>query len=43
MSNAVSTKTVSETGERFLVNAIVDAEPRAPLMVVVNWAAGAKK
>ncbi len=35
--------TVTGDGQRFLVNAIVDAEPRAPLTVVVNWAAGAKK
>ena len=35
--------TVTGDGQRFLVNAIVDAEPRAPLTVVVNWAAGVKK
>lgn len=35
--------TVTGDGQRFLVNAIVDAEPRAPLTVVVNWAAGAKR
>ena len=35
--------TVTGDGQRFLVNAIVDAEPNAPLNVVVNWAAGVKK
>jgi Tol biopolymer transport system component len=35
--------TVAGDGQRFLVNAIVDAEPRAPLTVVVNRAAGVKK
>jgi Tol biopolymer transport system component len=35
--------TVTGDGQRFLVNAIVDAEPRAPLTVVVNWAAGARR
>ena len=35
--------TVTGDGQRFLVNAIVDAEPRAPLTVVVNWTAGAKR
>ena len=39
----VASYTVTGDGQRFLVNAIVDAEPRAPLTVVVNWAAGAKK
>ncbi len=40
---ATTPYTVTGDGQRFLVNAIVDAEPRAPLTVVVNWAAGAKK
>jgi len=35
--------TVTGDGQRFLVNAIVDAEPRAPLTVVVNWAAAVKR
>ncbi len=43
ISPAVAPYTVTGDGQRFLVNAIVDAEPRAPLTVVVNWAAGAKK
>ncbi len=42
-SAIIAPYTVTGDGQRFLVNAIVDAEPRAPLTVVVNWAAGAKK
>ncbi len=40
---AIAPYTVTGDGQRFLVNAIVDAEPRAPLTVVVNWAAGVKR
>lgn len=35
--------TVTGDGQRFLVNAIVNAEPRAPLTVIINWAASRKK
>ncbi len=31
---------VTADGQRFLINAIVEMEPNAPLTVVVNWAAG---
>ncbi len=34
---------VTADGQRFLINAIVETEPNAPLTVVVNWAAGAPK
>jgi hypothetical protein len=34
---------VTGDGQRFLINAIVETEPNAPLTVVVNWAAGAPK
>jgi len=34
---------VTADGQRFLINAVVDAEPNAPLTVVVNWAAEVKK
>src|SRR5262245_24709991 len=34
---------VTVDGQRFLINAIVETEPNAPLTVWVNWAAGAKK
>ncbi len=43
ISPSIAPYTVTGDGQRFLVNAIVDAEPRAPLTVVVNWAAGMKK
>ncbi|MFN0120174.1 MAG: protein kinase domain-containing protein, partial [Blastocatellia bacterium] len=43
ISSGLAAYTVTGDGQRFLVNAIVDAEPRAPLTVVVNWAAGMKK
>ena len=42
ISPSIAPYTVTGDGRRFLVNAIVDAEPRAPLTVVVNWAAGRK-
>ncbi|HKC85568.1 MAG TPA: hypothetical protein VKG02_06310 [Blastocatellia bacterium] len=29
--------------QRFLINAVVDNEPNAPLTVVTNWAAGVKR
>ncbi len=32
---------VTGDGQRFLINAVVETEPNAPLTVVVNWAAGA--
>ncbi len=34
---------VTTDGQRFLINAIVETEPNAPLTVVVNWAARAPK
>jgi Tol biopolymer transport system component len=34
---------VTRDGQRFLINAVVDVEPNAPLTVVVNWAAGVKR
>jgi len=34
---------VTAEGQRFLINAVVDTEPNAPLMVVVNWTAEMKK
>jgi len=34
---------VTADGQRFLINAVVDAEPNAPLTVVTNWTADLKK
>jgi eukaryotic-like serine/threonine-protein kinase len=34
---------MTRDGQRFLINAVVETEPNAPLTVVVNWAAGVKK
>jgi hypothetical protein len=34
---------VKGDGQRFLINAVMDPEPNAPLTVVVNWAAEARK
>ncbi len=34
---------VTRDGQRFLINAVVETEPNAPLTVVVNWAVGVKK
>jgi eukaryotic-like serine/threonine-protein kinase len=34
---------VTRDGQRFLINAVVDTEPNAPLRVVVNWPAEIKK
>jgi Tol biopolymer transport system component len=34
---------VTGDGQRFLINAVVETEPNAPLTVVVNWASGVKK
>ncbi len=34
---------VTADGQRFLINAMVETEPNAPLTVVVNWTAGAPK
>ncbi|HEV2666680.1 MAG TPA: hypothetical protein VG324_17310, partial [Blastocatellia bacterium] len=34
---------VTADGQRFLINAVVETEPNAPLTVVVNWAAEIKK
>jgi hypothetical protein len=34
---------VTADGKRFLINAMVETEPNAPLTVVVNWAAGVPK
>ncbi|MGH9852169.1 MAG: hypothetical protein ACREBD_20215, partial [Blastocatellia bacterium] len=34
---------VTGDGQRFLISAVVETEPNAPLTVVVNWAAGVKR
>jgi dipeptidyl aminopeptidase/acylaminoacyl peptidase len=34
---------VTADGQRFLINAVVETEPNAPLTVVVNWTAGVKR
>jgi len=34
---------VTGDGQRFLINAVVETEPNAPLTVVVNWTVGVKK
>ena len=34
---------VTSDGQRFLIDAVVEAQPNAPLTVVVNWPAEAKK
>jgi eukaryotic-like serine/threonine-protein kinase len=34
---------VTDNGQRFLINTVVETEPNAPLTVVVNWANGIKK
>jgi hypothetical protein len=34
---------VTADGQRFLINAVVEKEPNAPLTVVVNWAPRAPK
>ncbi|MGH9838683.1 MAG: TolB family protein [Blastocatellia bacterium] len=34
---------VTADGQRFLINAVVETEPNAPLTVEVNWTAGVKK
>src|SRR5262245_1582882 len=34
---------VTGDGQRFLINAVVETEPNAPLTVWVNWAAGLKR
>jgi serine/threonine protein kinase/Tol biopolymer transport system component len=34
---------VTADGQRFLINAVVEMEPNAPLTVVVNWAAEVKR
>src|SRR5262245_5219585 len=34
---------VTANGQRFLINAVVETEPNAPLTVWVNWTAGVKK
>ena len=35
--------TVTGDGQRFLINAVVETEPNAPLTVWTNWMAGVKK
>src|SRR5262245_8600451 len=35
--------TVARDGQRFLINAVVEMEPNAPMTVWVNWAAGLKR
>ncbi|MGH9848399.1 MAG: hypothetical protein ACREBD_00945, partial [Blastocatellia bacterium] len=34
---------VTADGHRFLINAVMETEPNAPLTVWVNWAAGVKR
>jgi hypothetical protein len=34
---------VTDDGQRFLINAVVELEPNAPLTVALNWTAGAPK
>jgi Tol biopolymer transport system component len=34
---------VTADGQRFLINAVVETKPNAPLTVVVNWTAGVKR
>jgi hypothetical protein len=34
---------VTADGKRFLINAVVETEPNAPLTVVTNWTVGVKK
>jgi eukaryotic-like serine/threonine-protein kinase len=34
---------VSDDGQQVLINTMVDAEPNAPLTVVINWAVEMKK
>ena len=34
---------VTADGQRFLINAVVETEPNAPMTMVVNWAAGVSK
>ena len=36
----VPSYTATRDGQRFLLSAIVDTDPRAPLSVVQNWTAG---
>src|SRR5262249_16113416 len=42
-SGAPAPYAVTADGQRFLINAVVETEPNAPLTVWVNWAAGVKK
>ena len=34
---------VTRGGERFLLSAIVETDPRAPLSIVQNWTAGVRR
>jgi serine/threonine protein kinase len=34
---------VTDDGQRFLINAVVETEPNSPMTVVINWTASAKK
>jgi hypothetical protein len=34
---------VTSDGQRFLINAVVETDPNAPLTAVINWAADLKK
>jgi Tol biopolymer transport system component len=43
IDNTFTPYAVTGDGQRFLINAVVETEPNAPLTVVVNWAAGAPK
>jgi hypothetical protein len=43
VQNYLALYDVTADGQRFLINAVVETEPNAPLTVVVNWAAGMKK
>jgi len=40
--NIFASHAVTADGQRFLINAVVDTEPNAPLTVVTDWAAGLK-
>ena len=39
----VSPYAVTGDGQRFLINTIVETEPKSPLTVWVNWPVGVKK
>jgi hypothetical protein len=43
LQDSIAPYDVTADGQRFLINAVVETEPNAPLTVVINWAAGVKK